>query len=165
MKIVCSQCGGSLENVRRADHHVFYFCRHCKLPHDKEGNGLFTTHSLAERFNVLQSARNVVGAHHPKASPVARTALEMSLIQSMQEAYFAGMKDGVLLAYSQDFQKGEPMEKFGVQNEELKAELYSRYNDLMSKKVAMDSGALTKEAAAINAEIEAVKAKINELDK
>ena len=105
----CSKCAGSLEKVLRSGQELFQICRPCKLPHDKDGNGLFTTTDLADVYNPLQAARNTVGPHHKDTAPVTRTALEVSLLQSLQEAYFAGIKDGVLLAYSQDYEKGDPL--------------------------------------------------------
>jgi len=146
------------------DQQVFLFCRACKLPHDEHGNALLTTRTLAERFNPLQFARDKVRKTSPTVGPVARTALEMSLIQATQEAYFAGMKDGVLLAYSQEFQPGEPMEKLGVEKEELLHELQAKYNTLKERKMNIGSDPLLKEASAsIEAEMNCVAAKIDEL--
>jgi hypothetical protein len=158
---MCSECDGGLERIRRNDQDVFFFCRACKLPHDEGGNALFKARSLAERFNPLQAARDTVRKTNPQAAPVTRTSLEVALLQTVQDAYFSGLKDGVLLAYSQDFEEGEPMEKLGVSNEELKTELRTKYNDLKEKTL----GTLTKEASAqTQKEIDAVKAKLDELE-
>lgn len=105
----CSKCRGQLERIIRGGHEAFHFCRPCQLPHDGGGNPLFTTKSLADAYNPLQAARDVVGPHHKDSAPVTRTALEVALIQSLHEAYMAGLKEGVLLAYSQDVNKGEPL--------------------------------------------------------
>ena len=109
MKINCSNCQGNLENINRVGQRVFLFCRNCKLPHDELGNPLFTTKSLAEHYNPLQAARDSVSRQAPTLSGVAKTALETAAIQGYLEAYFAGIKHGVLLAYSQDYKKGEPL--------------------------------------------------------
>lgn len=105
----CSKCQGNAEKIVRNGQEAFFFCRSCQLPHDELGNPLFTTRSLADHYNPLKAARGVVGAHHKDTAPVTRTALEVALIQSLQEAYMAGLKEGVLLAYSQDVGKGEPL--------------------------------------------------------
>ena len=42
------------------------------------------------------------------AAPVTKTALEAFIIQALTEAYVSGMKDGVLLAYSQDVGESMP---------------------------------------------------------
>jgi hypothetical protein len=41
---------------------------------------------------------------------VGRTALEVALVQALQESYFNGLRDGVLLAYSQDYEKSQPVD-------------------------------------------------------
>lgn len=144
---------------------VFYHCRTCKLPHDDTGNPLFTTASLADRYNPLQAARDTIKKHHKGAAPVARTALEIALLQTTQEAYFAGIKDGVLLAYSQDFEKGEPMmEKVGVSNEDLKNELQNRFNELKERKIRQDQDPLLKQASLeTHNEMENIRAKLDEI--
>jgi hypothetical protein len=155
----CSKCSSSIEKIYRGGEDLFFFCRPCQLPHDDHGNPLFTTKSLGQAFNPIQHARNAIKQHHKGIAPVTKTALEVSLLQSIQEAYFAGIKDGVLLAYSQDKTQGEPMEKLGVSNEELKAELRQKYNDLKERQ--QSSGGLSKEASA---EMDAIKAKLDELE-
>ena len=105
----CSKCQGNIEKIVRAGEEVFFFCRPCKLPHDDKGNPLFTTASLAKTYNPLLAARKTIGPHHTEAESVTKTALELALIQSLHEAYMSGLKDGVLLAYSQDVGKGEPL--------------------------------------------------------
>lgn len=158
--ISCSTCGGYLDKVPRAGK-VLLLCRPCKLPHDEHGNPLFSGHSLSDRFNPLQAARDTLKKSDKTSSGVTRVAMETALMQGMLDAYFAGVKDGVLLAYSQEHEEGEPMEKLGVSNEELKKELTDKYNELLQKSSAI----LTKEAAAANySEIEAVKAKLDELN-
>lgn len=158
----CSKCNSHLEKIVRGGQEVFHFCRPCQLPHDEAGNRLFDMKSLADMYNPLKAARGVVGAHHKAAAPVTKTALEVALAHSLQEAYMAGIKEGVLLAYSQDVNEGEPMtmEKLGVSNEELITELQAKYNSLKEKQ----QNCLTKEASAqVSDEMSAVKAKLDEL--
>ena len=158
--VTCSKCQGHLEPIKRAGEEVFLFCRPCQLPHDPHGSPLFTAKTLAERYNPLQAARDTISKHHKGAKPVTKTALEIALIQSLHEAYLSGIKDGVLLAYSQDYEEGEPMEKLGVSNEELIRELQDKYNQLKERQ----NNTLTKEASAqIQSEIDAVKSKLDEL--
>lgn len=161
----CSSCQGGLERIERAGQEVFYHCRACKLPHDPHGNPLFSSRSLAERYNPLQAARDAIKRTNGDMKPVSRTALEVALLQTVQEAYFAGIKDGVLLAYSQDCNKGEPMmEKVGVSKEELRAELQQKYNELKERKIRQEQDPLTKEAShATHYEMEAIKSKLDEI--
>jgi hypothetical protein len=153
----CSKCGSSIEKIYRGGEDIFYFCRPCQLPHDDHGNPLFTTKSLGQAFNPLQHTRNALKNHHKGISQVTKTALEVALLASVQEAYLAGIKDGVLLSYSQDKSEGVPMEKLGVSNEELKAELRQKYNELKER----EQNGLSKEASA---EMSAIKAKLDELE-
>ena len=156
----CSKCGSGTEKIFRANEPVFFYCRGCKLPHDEYGNQLFNSKSLTQAFNPLQHVRDALRGHNKGIAPATRTALEVALLQSVQEAYFAGIKDGVLLAYSQDKEKGEPMEKLGVSNDALIKELQQKYNDLQEAK----NNTLDKTASAqIDVEIDAVKAKLDEL--
>ena len=158
----CSKCQGQLEKIIRGGEEAFYFCRPCQLPHNEHGHKLFTMKSLSDLYSPFKAARQVVGAHHKGAAPVTKTALEVALAQALHEAYMAGIKEGVLLAYSQDVNEGEPMtmEKLGVSNEELIAELQSKYNNLKERQ----QNSLTKEASAqIEGEMKAVKAKLDDL--
>ena len=156
----CSKCSGQLERIQRVGQEVFLFCRPCQLPHDADGNALFTAKSLAGAYNPLQASRDAIRSHQGGVAPVTKTALEVALVQALQEAYFSGIKDGVLLAYSQDFEEGEPMEKLGVSNEDLKSELTRKYTALKEKQ----QSTLTKESSAqVESEMEAVKAKLDEL--
>lgn len=158
--ICCSTCGGYLDKVPRAGK-VLLLCRPCKLPHDEHGNPLFSGPSLTDRFNPLQAARDTLRKSDQSSTGVARVAMETALMQGILDAYFAGVKDGVLLAYSQDHEEGDPMEKLGVSNEELKKELTDKYNELLQKKMS----SLTKEASdAADSEISAVKSKLDELN-
>lgn len=154
----CTKCKGSLEKIQGE----MLFCRACKLLHDRDGVAMFDGPQLASHFNPLAGARSTTQTHHKGFTPVAKTALEMALIQNMHDAYLAGLKDGILLAYSQDYTEGAPMEKLGVSNENLKAELQERYNELKTQKAG---STLTKEASAqVDTEMQATKDKINELD-
>lgn len=164
MKIKCSKCEGNVEAINRAGQRVFLFCRHCKLPHDEHGNPVYTTKSLAEHFNPLQAARDHISKVAPALKGPAKTALEAATIQRDLDIYFAGMKDGILLAYSQDFQEGEPMEKLGVERSELLSELRVKYNELKEKWASLDRGPLNKEACtSIDHELSVVQSKIDEL--
>jgi hypothetical protein len=155
----CSKCNSGIEKIYRGGEDLFYFCRPCQLPHDDHGNPLFTSKSLGQAFNPTKHVREALRPYHKDVAPVTKTALEVALLQAVQEAYFAGIKDGVLLAYSQDNQQGVPMEKLGVSNEELKAELRQKYNDLKERQE--NSGSLSKEASA---EMAAIKEKLDELE-
>lgn len=90
------------------DQTVFLLCRACKLPHNEDGKALFESTSLNSSFRPLRTARDTIKQGHPSASPIAKTALEVALVASLQESYLQGLKDGVLLAYSQDTMEGEP---------------------------------------------------------
>lgn len=160
--IKCSNCGGHAEKIERAGEAVFWFCRPCKLPHDQHSNPLFVNGLPADKYSAVSHAQKIAEAHTKGMSPVGKVSVTMSLIQPLQEAYFAGMKDGVLLAYSQDIKEGEPMmEKVGVSKEELKKELTDKYNSLKEKQL----NDMSKEAAAsVQSELTAVKQKIDELD-
>jgi hypothetical protein len=98
----CRNCQGALEPLRRTGDLAFYFCRACKLPHDESARPLFDSRELRPQVNLLQKARDVVEATNPNAAPVAKTALEVMLLAAFQEVHFAGIKEGVLLAYSRD---------------------------------------------------------------
>jgi hypothetical protein len=106
----CPKCQGELERIVRMQEPQFNFCRECKLPFDDSGRLSVDTRSLNTSFNPLQLARGIIGKTHADASSVARTALEVLLIQGLSESYQSGLKDGVLLAYSQDVGEGEPYE-------------------------------------------------------
>lgn len=106
----CSKCDGELEPIRRMQQPVFLFCRHCKLPYSEDGGLLMDMRQLHSAFNPLVLARGTIGKAAGDASSVAKTAMEVAFIQGLQEAYFAGLKDGVLLSYSQDVAEGAPYE-------------------------------------------------------
>ena len=101
----CKKCGGQLEPIVRGGQFVFNFCRPCKLRYTKEGY----LEMAPSEFNILKEARAIVGKTNEDASPVARSALEILLMQGLWESYYRGLKDGVLLAYSQDVGDSEPI--------------------------------------------------------
>lgn len=105
----CPKCQGDLEPIVRSGQFVFNFCRACKIPYTEQGRAIFNSGQLVSHFRPLESVRGIIGKTHGSASAVARTALEVMLLQGMWDAYFAGVKDGVLLAYSQDVGEGEPV--------------------------------------------------------
>jgi hypothetical protein len=106
----CRKCQGDLEPIIRGGKYLFHFCRPCKVPYGEDGSYLMDTGLLASSFNPLASVRGIISKTHAGATPVARTALEVLLMQGMWDTYMAGVKDGVLLAYSQDVGEGEPSE-------------------------------------------------------
>lgn len=112
----CLRCRGSLEPIHRGGKIQFYFCRVCRIPHDGEGRAAVDLKRLNSSFNPLTLARGTIGKGSSEMSSIARTALEILLIQSLHEAYSAGLKDGVLLAYSQDVGDSAPV---GGQDESL----------------------------------------------
>lgn len=71
---------------------------------------MFTSTDLSSEFNPLQLARDTIKKIHPTMVPVGKTALEIALVQALQETYFNGLRDGALLAYSQDYQESAPYE-------------------------------------------------------
>lgn len=105
----CRKCKGSLEPTTRAGQFIFNFCRACKLPHNEYGVPIFDSGLIKSFFNAPDLTRSIIGKTHAGMNPVARTAFEVLLMQGMVEAYMAGVKDGVLLAYSQDVGEGEPV--------------------------------------------------------
>lgn len=156
----CSKCGGQLEPISRHGQMVFYFCRPCALPHDQDSNPIVTASGLKDFFSPADKAREFIGKHRRDAGPVARTALEVALMQQLFDAYMTGLKEGVLLAYSQDVTEGEPMEKLGVSTEELLKELRDQYNHLKENQ----KNALEKEASArIQVELDSIKEKIDQI--
>ena len=105
----CSRCQGSVQPIERAGQVMFYLCRTCKIPYDESGGVVINLNSLNSSFNPLEQARKTLkGLGGPK-SPVARTAVESFMITALLEAYQSGLKDGVLLAYSQDVEKQGPV--------------------------------------------------------
>lgn len=106
----CPKCSGHVIEIKRADRSVFFFCRACKLPYAENGRVVIDTRNLNSAFNPTRAARVVTGKSVKDLSPVAKTALEALIITSLLDAYSAGMKDGILLAYSQDVADGKPME-------------------------------------------------------
>lgn len=101
----CAKCQGSLEPITRGGAFQFNMCRACRIPYNEFGKPVVELGTLNTSFNPLKLARDAV----PGTGGVAKTALEIQFIISLQEAYTAGLKDGVLLAYSQDFKPGEPV--------------------------------------------------------
>ena len=112
----CRKCQGQLEPIIRGEKFVFNFCRPCKLTYSKEGYLEVSTGQLSSRFNPLSSARDIIGKTNAGATSVTRTALEVFLMNGLWESYFQGLKDGVLLAYSQDVEEGEPLTTEGESN-------------------------------------------------
>lgn len=104
----CLKCQGGVEPIRRFNEVQFYFCRACKIPYNESGRVIVDLASMSSSFNPLRLARGIIGRAHPDMAPVARTALEVLLIQGFQECYLEGLKSGVLLAYSQDVDSGSP---------------------------------------------------------
>lgn len=105
----CRQCNGSLEPIKKMGKIVMMLCRLCKLPHEISGRPM--AHApLKPSSNPLQAARATIRTAHPTMSSAGKTALEVALVQQLQESYFAGLRDGVILAYSQDYKDGEPLQ-------------------------------------------------------
>lgn len=115
----CTRCKGYVEPVHRAGKLAFYFCRACKLPYNEYGSVVVDTATLNTSFNPLGIVRGIIGETHAGASPLARNAMEVLLSQGLVEAYLAGLKDGVLLAYSADVGDGEPVTVEATSNEPL----------------------------------------------
>jgi hypothetical protein len=107
----CRKCKGDCEPIIKGGQFVFNFCRACKLPYSSDGDVIFENPSqLVSHFNPIAAARKVVSKTHSGSSSVAKTAFEVLLTQSLLESYMNGMKDGVLLAYSQDVGNSEPVD-------------------------------------------------------
>ena len=87
----------------------FYFCRACKVPYDEFGVTVVNLNSLSSNFNPLKTARDAARGITQGASPVAQNAMEVLATQGYLEAYLAGMKDGLILAYSLDVKDGGPL--------------------------------------------------------
>lgn len=104
--MLCKKCQGDLEPISRMNLEMFLYCRACKLPHDKTGRPMISSPRLNSEFNVLQKARDTIKTTQPEMGSVGRTALEVALVQAFNECYFNGLRDGVLLAYSQDYEEG-----------------------------------------------------------
>ena len=107
----CPKCSGHIIEVKRADQSAFLFCRACKLPFAENGRIVIDTRNLNSSFNPTRLARSITGKSMRDLSPVARTAIEAFIIASFHEVYTAGMKDGILLAYSQDVEEGVPLDE------------------------------------------------------
>ena len=69
---------------------------------------MISSGDLKSDFSPLKKARDTISAAHPTMAPVGRTALEVALVQALLESYFTGLKDGVMVAFSQDSKDGEP---------------------------------------------------------
>lgn len=107
----CPKCSGHVDPISRADKKLFYFCRACKLPFNPLGRVIIDTNNLNTAFNPTRIARAVTAKGiGVDMSPVARTALEALLITALLDSYSAGLKDGILLAYSQDVGDSKPLE-------------------------------------------------------
>jgi hypothetical protein len=68
-----------------------------------------TSAELTSGFDPLKRARGIIEKTNAEAAPVTRTALEVFLMAGLWDCYLQGLKDGVLLAYSQDMRPGEPL--------------------------------------------------------
>jgi len=112
----CRKCQGQLEPILRAGKFCFNFCRVCVLTYDERGVPVINTGQLASGFNPLAVARGMIKGTAAGATPVTRTALEVFLMDGLWECYLQGLKDGVLLAYSQDVEKGRPLTTEGEPN-------------------------------------------------
>jgi hypothetical protein len=107
----CKKCKGECEPITRGGKFVFEFCRPCKIPYTAQGAAIFNSGSqLASAFNPLAASRGIIEKTQAGASPVARTALEVLMAQSLWDSYYTGLKDGVMLAYSQDVGSSSPVE-------------------------------------------------------
>lgn len=100
---LCRKCQGNLEQVGPPGMKV-WFCRPCRIAHDGSGTPLIENPQLLKTsFDALKIARQSVTV--PGDAPAAmRLALEAKLIQGLQEAYLAGLKDGILLALHLDYE-------------------------------------------------------------
>lgn len=108
----CPKCSGHVDPITRADKTFFYYCRACKLPFSPQGRVVIDTRTLNSSFNPVRVARAVTGKGLPSdMSPLAKTALEGLLISALLEAYSGGLKDGILLSYSQDVADGKPTDE------------------------------------------------------
>jgi hypothetical protein len=105
----CPKCHGSLEPIIRATKFCFNFCRVCKLAYNEHGALEINTGQLSSGFNPLAASRGIIKKTVDGVSPVARTALEVFLMEGLWECYLQGLKDGVLLAFSQDVERGKPI--------------------------------------------------------
>lgn len=105
----CRKCSGQLEPIIRGTQFCFNFCRVCKLTYNAQGVPEVSNKQLSSRFNPLSTARSIIGKTNSGVTPLARTALEVFLMEGLWDCYLNGLKDGVLLAYSQDVEKGEPL--------------------------------------------------------
>lgn len=105
----CPKCSGGLDPIKRGEHEFFLFCRACKLPFNNLGRTIIDTKFLNTAFNPTRIARSVSGKSFSDMAPVAKTALEGLLIEALMSAYSAGLKDGILLAYSQDVHDSKPV--------------------------------------------------------
>lgn len=106
----CTQCTGQVEQVTRMQGGIkFFFCRACKIPYDESGSVIIDLNSLQSAFNPLTTARDTIGVAAKGATPVAQTAMAALAVQGYLDAYFSGMKDGIALAYSQDYKRSTPL--------------------------------------------------------
>lgn len=112
----CRTCQGSLEPIQRAGKFCFNFCRLCKIAYNEHGVQQMNNGQLSSRFNPLETARAIIKSTNAGATPIARTALEVFLMDGLWNCYLQGLKDGVLLAYSQDVRPGEPLTTEGEPN-------------------------------------------------
>jgi hypothetical protein len=106
----CHKCKGELEPICRDGEPIIKFCRTCKLPYNLTGGLAIDLSSLNSSYQPVKTARGIIGKAHPGATPVTKSALEVLMIQGFQDIYMAGLKDGILLAYSQDVRPGGPIE-------------------------------------------------------
>lgn len=106
----CNHCSGPLEKVTKGGESLFHYCRGCKLPHDKSGNPLLKSgQPMNASYNPLRGAFEAVKSDGRDLSPVAKAAASVAFMPALQDAYLQGVKDGILLAFSQDVKEGEPV--------------------------------------------------------
>lgn len=102
--MTCRKCQGSLDRVGPPETQVL-FCRLCRIAHDEHGQPLVENpHILRTHLDVLKNVRSNLKL--PQDLPKAvRLTMEAHMIQGLQEAYFAGLKDGLLLSLNLDYEQ------------------------------------------------------------
>jgi len=109
----CRECKGQLEPVFRGGNFCFNFCRICKMAYTKEGVPETKSSGLKSSFDPLTLSRSIIKKTHAGAAPVTRTAMEVFLMDGLWDCYLQGLKDGILLSYSQDVEQGQPLSDGG----------------------------------------------------
>ena len=100
----CKKCQGPLEQVG-PQHMTVWFCRMCRVAHDHTGTPLVENpHILKTHFDALKITRSLPPTSTDE-SPGVRLAMEARHIQGLQEAYMAGLRDGILLSLNLDYEK------------------------------------------------------------